>query len=139
MITSIVIIILSSALFLYWFRYTCLVLLAQQGEVYALRVASSIRLNFPSVQEELKTEQKTQALDRLHECLEHDYRLLTDLLQHAAGGSIEQRILAMDYKMMQLRYRLTRTSRILQARTALTEMASIMSYFAAEIGENASA
>jgi len=116
-----------------------LLLLAQQGEVHALRVASAIRLNFPTVQEELKTQQETQALDRLHECLEHDYELLTDLLRHAGGASIEKRVLAMDYKIMQLRYRLTRTSRILQARTALTEMASIMSYFAAEIGEDASA
>ena len=140
MITSTIVIILSLALFLYWFRNTVLLLLAHRCEVQALRVASTIRLNFPNVQEELKTQQETPALDRLHECLEHDYALLTDLLHHAGSASIEKRILAMDFKIMQLWYRLARSSRILQARTsALTEMVSIMSYFAAELGEDASA
>ena len=139
MITSIIIIIFSLALFLYWFRATCLLLLAQQGDVHALRVASTIRLTFITVQEELKTQRETQALDRLHKSLEHDYEVLTELLRHAQTPSVEKRILAVDFKIMQLAYKLTRTRHILQARTALSEMACIMSYFAAEIGQDASA
>jgi hypothetical protein len=133
------IIVASSALFLYWFRYSCLLLLAQKGSAgYALRVASNIQLSFPHVQEALQAIPQSAALDRLHERLDQDYHLLTDLLRHPGGESIEHRILRVDYHIMQVWYQLTRASRhSLQARNALGEMSSILGFFAAEIGESA--
>ena len=136
------IIIASSALFLYWFRHTCLLVLAQRSSSeYALKVTSTIRLSFPQVQEALQTAPQTTALDRVHAGLENDYGILTDLLQQATGAdSIEHRLLAIDYKTMQVWYKLTRTygDRAL-ARNALAEMSSILGFFAEELGQNASA
>ena len=87
LLASILIIIFSFVLFLYWLRYTCLLLLQNRSVNYALKVASTNRLSFPQIQEALQTTTQTTALDRLEESLEHDYKVLTDLLQHATGWS----------------------------------------------------
>ena len=139
MLASGLIIIASSALFLYWFRYSCLLLLAEKRSAgYALRVASNIQLSFPQVQAALEALPHSAALDRLHARLDQDYHLLTDLLRHPGGESIEHRILRIDYHIMRIWYQLTRSSRLmLQARKALEEMSWILGYFAAEIGESA--
>ena len=140
MIASILIIIASTATFLYFFRYTCLLLVQRGSAEYALAVASTIRLSFPQVKASLAAQSHTASLDQLHKSLENDYELLMDLLSQAAGSSvsIERRILAIDYKVMQAWYRMTRTStNLVQAKAALSEMSSILGYFAAEIGENA--
>ena len=141
MLASILIIIFSFVLFLYWLRYTCLLLLQQGSVNYALKVASTIRLSFPQIQETLQTTMQTTALDRLKESLEHDYKILTCLLQHTTGGAtIERRILTLDYKIMRGWYILTRTNRDpAKARKALAEMSAVLSYFAVEIGESATA
>ena len=132
------IIIASSGLFLYWFRCTCLLLLAQKDAQYAVQVASNIQLSFPQVQAALRTAAHSAGMDRLRERLDQDYHLLTELLRHPGSDSMEHRILRLDYRVMRVWYRLTRTSRhVLQARQALAEMSSILGYFAAEIGESA--
>ena len=139
MLASAFVITVSSALFLYWFRYTCLLVMRQGHAEYALKVASTVRLSFNEVQEALRTRQHTAALDGLHQALENDYHLLTELLQQITGEeSIERRILTLDYKVMRIWYRVSRTHPdILFATSALTEMSSILSYFAAEIGQSA--
>src|SRR5262249_5800198 len=115
-------------LFLYWFRHTCLLILAQRnGSEYAVKVASTIRLSFPQVRDTLETAPMTTALDRVHESLEADYRILTELLQQATGSeSIEHRVLELDYKAMQVWYKMTRTRDLALARSALAEMSSIL-------------
>src|SRR6266851_4346260 len=92
---SVFIIVASSALFVYWFRYTCLLILGQRsGSEFGSKVTSTIRLTFPQVEDALKTAPRTTALDRVHEGLENDYRILDDLLHHATGNdSIEHRVL----------------------------------------------
>ena len=140
MFASVFIIIASSLLFLYWFRHTCLLILAQNSEEYSQKVTSTIRLSFPQVQDALQSTPQTTALDRVHASLEDDYRILTDLLQQAVGKeSIEHRVLAVDYKAMQVWYKMTRTRDLAMARKALSEMSSILSFFASELGQNASA
>jgi hypothetical protein len=135
---SVFIIVSSSALLVYWFRYTCTLILSQKHSKHALKVASTIRLSFPQTELALLTEPRPPALDRLFESLENDYRILTDLLSDAAGdNSIERRMLTIDFKMMRIWYGLTRNSRQLpQARSALSEMSSILGYFAAEIAQS---
>jgi hypothetical protein len=138
LIANIFIIAGSSALLVYWFRYTCTLILQRKHSVdYALKVASTIRLNFPQTEEVLQTQPRPPALDRLHECLENDYRILTDLLRDTGcGNSIERRILTIDYQVMRAWFKLTRRSDDLpQARNALAEMSSILGYFAAEIAQ----
>ena len=140
--SSVFIIIVCSALFVYWFRHTCLLILAQRTSAdYALKVASTIRLSFPNVQKALGDQPLTSGLDRVHAGLENDYRILTDLLRQATGSdSVERRLLTIDYKIMQVWYRLTRrASDPRQARQALSEMSSILGYFAEELGEGAAA
>jgi len=126
----------------YWFRYTCLLVLAQRSSTeFALKVASTIRLSFPQVEAALQAAPRTAALDRLHQGLENDFRILTVLLSQATGSeSIEHRILAIDYKVMQVWYKLTRThGNLLLARHALSEMSSILGFFAEELGQSAAA
>ena len=136
---SILIIVISSVLLVYWFRYTCMLILGRNYCAdHALKVASTIRLNFPQTETTLQTERRAYALDSLYESLENDYRILTELLADAAGqDSIERRFLTMDFKMMRIWYGLTKTSRTLpRSKNALSEMASILGYFAAEIAQS---
>jgi hypothetical protein len=138
LIANLFIIAGSSALLVYWFRYTCALILQREHSAdYALKVASTIRLNFPQTEKALQADPRPPALDRLHECLENDYRILTGLLREAsAGNSIERRILTIDYQMMRAWFKLTRRSDASsQARNALAEMSSILGYFAAEIAQ----
>jgi hypothetical protein len=89
------------------------------------------------VETSLQTERRAFALDSLYEQLDTDYGILTDLLSDAAGNnSLERRFLTIDFKVMQIWYGLTKTSRNLRSRNALAEMSSILGYFAAEIAHS---
>jgi hypothetical protein len=79
-------------------------------------------------------------LDPLHRSLERDYRVLTYLLEHAAGLELEQleyRLLVLDYRAMQGWYRLTKWAAPRQARLALAEMADILGVLVGRIDEHA--
>jgi hypothetical protein len=81
-----------------------------------------------------------EALDPLHLSLQRDREILIYLLQHASGlslESMEDRLLVLDYKVMQVWYRLTRIAAPQQARHALFEMASILNVLAQKMGEQA--
>src|SRR5262249_30135828 len=135
LIANIIIIAGSSALLVYWFRYTCALILQQKHSAdHALQLASTIQLNFPQTEKALETDPHPPALDRLHELLENDYRILTGLLREVGGAnSVERRILTIDYHVMRAWYKLTRRSDASpQAKNALAEMSSILGYFAAE-------
>lgn len=136
MIASLLIIGSSLVLFIYWFRYSCILLLRSRAEQTAS--AADHRFSFAEVQERLKT---AKDLDPLHRSLDRDYQVLTYLLQHAAGlglGSIEDRLLVLDYRVMQWWYRLTRTIAPQHARHALGEMASVLSVLIRKMTENSS-
>jgi hypothetical protein len=142
LLVSFFIIFASAALFVYWFRYSCLLILDQRSsEQYALKVASTIRLSFPEVKRALETETARPMLDALHESLDRDYATLTDLLHSARGtDTVERRLLAADYRMLKIWYQVRSAAGDLAgARRSLTEMSSILTYFAAEIGESATA
>jgi len=136
MIASFLIIGFSVLLLAYWFRYSCILLLRAHAERTALAVPD-IRFCFAEVQAQLRT---AELLDPLHLSLQRDYEILTYLLQHAAGLSLESfedRLLVLDYKVMQWWYRLTRIAAPRQARQALYEMASILNVLAQKMGEQA--
>jgi len=138
MIASLLIIVISVALLGYWFRYSCILLLRNSAEQVALAsAANDQRFGFTEVQRELAD---SVELDRLEQLLERDYRLLTYLLEHAAGlstGSLEDRLLVLDYRVMAAYYRTTKKLAPEQARRALSEMASVLSVLAGRIGEQA--
>jgi hypothetical protein len=138
MTASIVIIIFSAGLLVYWFRYTC-ILLVRNGaeEVRSLSAAAQNSFSFPAIQTRLADEQE---LDPLHQALQRDYQVLSYLLEHATGlaiESFEERLLVWDYKLMQVWYSVTKTAAPEQAREALREMATVLGILAGRIGQRA--
>lgn len=134
MTASVLIIAFSLVLFVYWFRYSCLLVLRSHAE---LPSGSAGRFSCTSVQQAL---QAGMELDPLHRALERDYRLLTYLLKHAAALELEQleyRLLVLDYKLMRGWYRLTRSASPRQARRALGEMADVLNVLVGHIGKQA--
>jgi hypothetical protein len=111
MITSVLIIVFSVILLIYWFRYCCILLLRAHAEQQtAGRPACGAQFSFSSVREHLTAEFQ---LDALRRSLDRDYALFAYLLEHAAGlgaTSLEEYLLRIDYKVMLWSYRLTRTA-----------------------------
>jgi hypothetical protein len=133
MIASILIIGFSSVLLVYWFRYSCILLLRNAAERAELR-ASDPRFSFGFVLERVRTEQQ---LDSLERALSRDYHMLNYLFKHAADlelASIENRLLMADYKLMWLWYRITRSVAPAQSRKAIIEMASVLGAVARQAG-----
>jgi hypothetical protein len=135
MVASVLIIVFSLVLLVYWFRYSCLLLL--RSSVPTESAILDQRFGFARVREQL---QPGANLDALHQTLAHDYRLLTYLLEHAAGlnlDSLEDRLLVFDYRVMQWYYRLTKTAAPNQARRALSEMAAVVGVLVQHMSEQA--
>jgi hypothetical protein len=136
MIAGIFIIAISVALFVYWVRYSCVMLLRGAQERAAMTsVSTDERFNVGSVIERLKTEQE---LDPLERALERDYHVFTYMVEHAADlelASIENRLLMFDYRLMRVWSRMTRTLAPVQSRRALSEMASVLNVLVHQMGE----
>ena len=93
------------------------------------------RFSVAAVQERLKTESD---LDPLEQTLKRDYHVVTYLIEHAADlelASIENKLLVLDYKLMRLWSRVTRTVAPQQSRKALCEMASVLSVLVGQMGD----
>lgn len=137
MLASILIIGFSLVLLVYWFRYCCILVLRNSQEQLAAVAAPDTRFGVAGVIERLGTEEK---LDSIHQALQRDYEVFTYLVQHAAGlelSSIEDRFLLLDYKLMQLWYRMTLTAAPLQARQSLARMATILNVLVRKMGQQA--
>ena len=134
------IVLFSVVLFVYWFRYSCLLIL-QNRTASGTQYASSPALSFPAVQERLKSpENGIELLDQLHQDLSNDYRIICFLLRCAAENDvdpIERRLLMLDYWILKAWYSVARRAGPLRARKALEEMSSIVSYFASSVGRHA--
>jgi len=140
LIASIFIITGSAFLFLYWFRYTCLILLnTRKARNYERVVAEANGLTFVDARAQL-TKAETAGLKVIHESLERDYRVLTYLLRHAATyspaeQSFKHLMLRLDYKLMSLWFYMARLVSGRLARHALLEMATVVSHLANAMGE----
>jgi len=137
MLASVLIIVFSLVLLVYWFRYSCILLLRNASEQTATAPDTANGFKFAEVQQRLKNEAE---LDPLWRSLDRDFRMISYLLQHAPGlglQSFEDRLLVWDYEVMQAWYRFTRLIAPLQARRALAEMASVLGVLAQKIGEQA--
>jgi hypothetical protein len=136
MVTSVFIIAISVVLFVYWLRYSCVILLRSAQQRAEMPTVADERFSAFSVLERLKTEADLAPLER---ALERDYYVLTYLIEHAADlelASIENKLLVLDYKLMRLWSRLTRTVAPQQSRKALSEMASVLSVLVGQMGES---
>jgi hypothetical protein len=99
----------SILLFCYWFRYTCfLILNAQTVREYAMNVAQANQLTFFETQTSLAG--ASPNLDRLKNAMDRDYAVITGLLNQleAEQSGIEQRMLALHYRMMGVWYQASR-------------------------------
>src|ERR1017187_3660964 len=132
MVTSVFIIGISAVLLVYWLRYSCVMLLHDAQERSA--TVADDRFSASSVLERLKTEADLAPLER---ALDRDYRVVTYIIEHATDlelASIENKLLVLDYQLMRLWSRLTRTLAPQQSRKALSEMASVLRVLADQMG-----
>jgi len=137
MLASLLIIGISAVLFIYWFRYSCILLLRNFQEQGVVSTDADERFSFSEVQRRLAAGEE---MSSLHSSLQRDYNVLTYLLEHAAGlelSGIEDRLLVLDYKVMQWWYRLTKTAFPEQARRALNEMATVLGVLVHKMGQQA--
>jgi hypothetical protein len=138
MLAGILIIAFSFALLIYWFRYSCILILRNQ-EV-ATQPAPDVvdsRFTFVQVRDQIES---AEELDPLEAALDRDYRVLIYLLEHAAGlklTTLEDRLLRLDYRIMQCVYRATRNLAPVQARSALEEMAAVLGILVQHLGRQA--
>jgi len=128
----------SVALFCYWFRYTCLLILAAETpRDYSEEVAESNKLAFLEVRAELR--RHPSDLVRLHESLERDFAILAHVLdqRHAVrfDPRFEDVILTIHFRAMSLCFRLTRNNLQEFALDALEEMSVVVVHLANELGE----
>ena len=135
MLTSLLIISISVILLVYWFRYSCILLL--RGHADQSAPSTEKTFHFGSLPDQVENEPE---MDALHLALQRDYRWITFLLRHAPNlelSTFEDRLLLWDYRAMQCWYRLTRTAAPEQARQALSEMSSVLAILGGKIGERA--
>jgi len=133
----------SVVLLIYWFRYTCLLILsARCSRNYAAMVAEANALRFPEIEQALAHAQSAELahLDALHLALARDYQLLTCLIRHGAefrmaGRQLEHRMLVLDFQLMRASYAMSRRLSIRRGHLALQEMVHILYHFADMMGE----
>ena len=136
MLASALIIGLSLILLIYWFRYSCILMLRNSSEDVRSAVMDS-QFTCRQVKELLRG---AAQLDPLERALERDYRLATYLIEHAAGmdlNSVEDRLLVLDYRVMQWYFRLTKSAAPERARQALVEMADVVGVLAGRLDQRA--
>ena len=132
MVASATIIAISAILFLYWFRYTCLLIL--DGRPQSGDLATRIRLNYCNIPQVLSMRQDAQSLAGLCRRLDDDYQLLTAMLQQIpAADSTDRRLLQAYYRGLRVLCRVTRRASPAQATRCLREMARVLDYFAGAI------
>ena len=140
MFVSIFIILISAMLFIYWFRYTCLLILSTRtNKNYASEIAHANNLNFLEDREQLLNA-GTAALEPIMGSLARDYRMIIYLTRHVGsyavpGDEMERVVLMADFWTMRACYLVTRRVHPAQARKALLEIASIINHFANSMGE----
>ena len=134
MITSIVIVFLSTAMFAYCCLYLCLfILAARRGEEKANASTGSQKLSFVQLEVQLAQARTAIDLDRVRKSLDRDLQVLQAMTQSSSelqvgGASLESRLHMIDYRMMQVCFAGPK------AQDALREMSQIVAYLAAESG-----
>jgi predicted RecB family endonuclease len=141
LITTILLLAGSIVLLLYWFRYTCLLMLsARTAHDYARDLAPAYGLQIVDVQDQLNTSQAGD-LARLHAALEHDYAIVQTLLNHGVDqqSRLQNQMLGLYYRTARVWYAASGSFSPSAARRALEEMATVVAHLANTAGEAAAA
>jgi hypothetical protein len=138
MIVALPVLILSLALFFFYFQVTCRKILRRPFErEYYRAIANAHRLEFPALRRELEVGGSTVDYPRLRRALECDFLALTYLLKNAANVkqrySYEERLLILDFQWESLSLVLRRSLRLGGNRVIL-RLTSILQYFANVVG-----
>jgi len=141
MAMTLIIIATCSVLFVYWFRYTALLILQTRREAgLARKVAVVNCLSFTDLQESLRRSLAGPALNGMLSSLKHDYTVLKGMRQSAVAPgmrqyTLEERVLIINFRLLTLWSSLTRRFRSdSSARGTLLEMCDILGYFADTLG-----
>lgn len=130
MIASIVIIICSAALIVYWLRYTSLLLIeAHQPE----EETEFALFHFPAVRKKLAAGADCAGL---RHALDRDFAVLSYLTSRTPFASLEARLLVWDYRLMRVWQAFSQTALPAQSRNALAEMADVVDVLASRLRQS---
>jgi uncharacterized membrane protein YbhN (UPF0104 family) len=141
LIWSALVILFSAALFVYWFRYSCILILrTRTSSEYGSALAGRSDLTFEDIQKELESSRSSEQIELLRAALDRDYAIVAALLANTPGisehfSALEHLMLRADYRVMQAWDTLSRSVIGQPSRGAVTEMSAIVAFFANVAGE----
>lgn len=102
---------------------------------YAAQVAAANRLTLIEARGSLTDGSRATVHETIHRSVERDYSRVIRLLQNGHSATeVENRIMMVDFPMMNVRYGVMRRVSRPRARKALLEMTSIVSHLANAVG-----
>jgi hypothetical protein len=139
MILAWLILVLSMAMFFFYFQVTCQRILRRQFDrEYFQSIANATRLAFPSLRKSLGEFAAPVDYPRLRVMLKCDFLALTHLLKNAANVnqrySNEERLLILYFRWQFLSLAVRRLLRVGEKKAAL-RMTSVLQYFANVVGQ----
>jgi hypothetical protein len=139
MIIASLILIVSTALFLFYFQATCQSILRRQFDrEYFQSIVNANRLEFPSVRKALEDYDGTVDYARFRMTLKCDFLALTYLLKNAANVkrryTREERLLMLYFQVVNF-FMVARHALRLQEKNAILDLTSILQYFANVVGQ----
>jgi hypothetical protein len=134
------ILILSTALFFFYFQVTCQRILQRQFEQeYFQSIVNANRLEFPSVQKALEEFDAPVDYARLRTVLKCDFLSLTYLLKNAANVnqkySNEDRLLILYFRAVFFWMGIRHLFRLNRERISVLRLTQILKYFANVVGQ----
>ncbi|MGD0695117.1 MAG: hypothetical protein ABSB82_09715 [Terriglobia bacterium] len=139
MFVASLILILSTAVFLFYFQATCQTILRRKFDrEYFQSIVNANRLEFPWVLKFLEDSDGPVDFTRVRQSLECDFLALTYLLKHSAG---HQQRYSWDVRLLMLYFRLVhffmvvRHALRLREERALVNLTSILQYMANVVGQ----
>jgi hypothetical protein len=140
MIATIVILAVSVALFAYWFRYSCLLILSAKTTLnYSLDIAQEYGLSFAAAQETVSVA-PFDTISGYRRCLADDYKKVSALVHQTEAHAddsygMECSMLMINFRCMALLFDLAGRASDKLARMAVREMAQIVEHHANIAGE----
>jgi hypothetical protein len=132
----------SLLLLVYWFRYTCLLILnTRPAKDLTARFAHANQLELPRIQRALGAGPTPGKMDALRVALDTDYDVVTGILLHNSPFDLdpagaELRMLTLDYRCAGAAYTLLRKlRREAAAHSALAEMTAIVAHLANSLAQ----
>jgi len=143
MLVAVLILIVSTALFFFYFQVTCQRILSRQFDrEYFQSIANANRLEFPSLRKSLEEFGAPLDYSRLRMMLKCDFLALTYLLKNAANVnqrySHEERLLILYFRWQFLSLALRRLLRLGENKAVL-KLTAVLQYFANVVGQRVNA